>query len=80
MEKFLLNVEEKFVYDFFVVYMDIDIINEKGIELIKDVFMFIDSIENKIDLIKVFGNSWLVGLIMLIGGGMWYNCFDLNEY
>lgn len=60
--------------------MDIDIINEKGIKFIEDVLMLINSIENIIDFIKVFGNSWFVGLSMLIYGGMWYNCLDFNEY
>ena len=80
MEKSSLNAEEKLVHDFFVAYMDTDTINEKGIEPIKDVLTSIDSIENKTDLTKAFGNSWLVGSTTPIGGGMWYNRLDPNEY
>ncbi|WP_334048377.1 M13 family metallopeptidase [Alteromonas gracilis] len=80
MEKSSLNAEEKLVHDFFVAYMDTDTINEKGIEPIKDVLTSIDSIENKTDLTKAFGNSWLVGSSTPIYGGMWYNRLDPNEY
>lgn len=80
MEKSTLNAEEQLVHDFFVAYMDTDTINEKGIAPIEDVLTSIDNIANTKDLTAAFGKSWLVDSTSPIGGGMWYNRLDPNEY
>ncbi len=79
-EKTSLTEEEKLVHDFFQSYMDTETINEKGISPLNDVLASFDNIENTTDLTRAFGNSWLVGSSAPIGGGMWYNQLDPNEY
>lgn len=79
-EKTSLTEEEKLVHDFFQSYMDTETINEKGISPLNDVLASFDNIENTTDLTRAFGNSWLVGSSAPIGGGMWYNRLDPNEY
>ncbi|OJF67404.1 peptidase M13 [Alteromonas sp. V450] len=79
-EKTSLTEEEKLVHDFFQSYMDTETINEKGIGPLSDVLASFDNIENTTDLTRAFGNSWLVGSSAPIGGGMWYNRLDPNEY
>ncbi|WP_334063130.1 M13 family metallopeptidase [Alteromonas genovensis] len=79
-EKETLNADEKLVRDFYVAFMDTETINEKGLSPISDVLNDIDSIENTKDLTAAFGKSWLYGYSAPIGGGMWYNRLDPNEY
>ena len=80
MAKTDLNAEEKLVHDFYKAYMDTDTINAKGIEPINDVLATIANIQNTTDLTKVFGNAWLTGTSTPIGGGLWYNRLDPNQY
>ncbi len=80
MTKDNLNAEEQLVHDFYQAYMDTDTINAKGIAPISDVLNTIDSIENRQDLTKVFGNAWLTGTATPIWAGLWYNRLDPNEY
>ncbi|MAI63426.1 MAG: peptidase M13 [Alteromonas sp.] len=79
-EKENLNADEKLVKDFYVSFMDTDTINEKGIAPISDVLDTINNIESTKDLTAAFGKSWLYGYSTPIGGGMWYNRLDPNEY
>jgi putative endopeptidase len=80
LEKDTLTEDEQLVHDFFVAYMDVDTINEKGISPISDVLSEINQISSKQDLTEVFGNAWLTGASSPITGGMWYNRLDPNEY
>ena len=80
MEKTDLTAEEQLVHDFYVSFMDIDAINEKGITPLNDVLSSIKAIDSTDALTAVFGNGWLTGVSTPIGGGMWYNRLDPNEY
>lgn len=75
-----LNQEEQLVHDFYQSYMDTDALNQKGLAPIEDVLTTISNIQNTKDLTKVFGNAWLTGASTPIGGGLWYNRLDPNEY
>ena len=80
MEKEDLNADEQLVHDFFVSYMDVETLNEKGLTPISDVLSSIDAIASTKDLTEVFGKSWLTGASSPIDTGMWYNRLDPNEY
>lgn len=80
LEKTDLTPEEQLVHDFYVSFMDIDSINEKGITPLNDVLSSIKAIDSTDALTEVFGNGWLTGVSTPIGGGMWYNRLDPNEY
>lgn len=68
-----LIFDEQLVYDFYMVYMDIDIINVKGIVLLMLIIEEINNI-NLVDvLIIFFGKSWLYGINLLFWGGLGYN-------
>lgn len=75
-----LIVEEQLVYDYYKVYMDIEIINVKGIMLINFILIDIDNLLLVKEFIEFFGESWFIGVLVLLYGGLWYNCLDLNEY
>jgi len=79
-EKENLNADEKLVRDFFVSYMDVETINEKGITPIADVLETIKNISNTTELTEVFGKSWLTNTSSPIYSGLWYNRLDPNEY
>lgn len=80
MAKSDLNAEEKLVHDFYKAYMDTETINAKGLQPIQDTLDTIQNIQNTTDLTKVFGNAWLTGTSSPIGGGLWYNRLDPNQY
>jgi len=79
-EKENLNADEKLVRDFFVSFMDVETINEKGLTPIAGVLETIKNISNTTELTEVFGNSWLTDTSSPIGSGLWYNRLDPNEY
>ncbi|RTR39970.1 M13 family peptidase [Shewanella canadensis] len=75
-----LNDEEQLIADFYKSYMDTDTINKLGITPIQGTLDQIAAIESTDDLTKVFGNAWLTGAASPIGGGMWFNRLDPNQY
>ena len=75
-----LSGEEKLIADFYNAYMDTDTINAKGIAPIKPVLDTITNIENVTNLTAVFGDAWLTGAVTPIGGGMWFNRLNPDEY
>jgi putative endopeptidase len=75
-----LSGEEKLIADFYNAYMDTDTINAKGITPIKPVLDTIANIENVTNLTAVFGDAWLTGAVTPIGGGMWFNRLNPDEY
>lgn len=80
MTKTSLTPEEQMVHDFYKAYMDVDSINAKGVAPIADVLTEINAVDNRQKLTKLFGNAWLYGTETPIGGGLWYNRLDPNEY
>jgi len=75
-----LNAEEQMVKDYYNAYMDTETINKRGIDPIKPLLKTISDIKNTDDLTKVFGTAWLTGVSSPLGGGMWFNRLDPNEY
>ncbi|TKB45642.1 M13 family metallopeptidase [Thalassotalea mangrovi] len=75
-----LNAEEQLIADFYNAYMDVETLNALGIKPIEPLLNDISAIENTDQLTKVFGSSWLNGVSAPIGGGMWFNRLDPNEY
>lgn len=75
-----LSGEEKLIADFYNAYMDTETINAKGIDPIKPVLNTIAEIENVTNLTAVFGDAWLTGSVTPIGGGMWFNRLNPDEY
>lgn len=75
-----MNPDEKMVADYYRAYMDTETINAAGISPIQPLLKDISEIANVDDLTKVFGRSWLDGTTSPIGGGMWFNRLDPNEY
>lgn len=75
-----LNAEEQMIHDYYTAYMDVESINQKGIEPITDVLDKISAAKNQEDLTRLFGNAWLYGNSTPIYAGLWYNRLDPNEY
>ncbi|MCZ4339431.1 M13 family metallopeptidase [Shewanella colwelliana] len=75
-----LNSEEQLIADFYHAYMDTETINKLGISPIQSTLDDIAAIKSTDDLTKEFGQSWLVGGSSPIGGGMWFNRLNPNEY
>ncbi|WP_394147276.1 M13 family metallopeptidase [Shewanella atlantica] len=75
-----LSDEEQLIADFYRSYMDTDTINKLGITPIQGTLDQIAAIKSTDDLTKVFGNAWLTGAASPIGGGMWFNRLDPNQY
>lgn len=75
-----LNAEEKMVADFYNAYMDVETLNKKGIEPLKPVLNKIAQVEDTNGLTRVFGSAWLDGTTAPIGGGMWFNRLDPDQY
>ncbi|QYJ86954.1 M13 family metallopeptidase [Shewanella mesophila] len=75
-----LNSEEQLIADFYHAYMDTETINKLGISPIQSTLDDIAAIKSIEDLTKMFGQSWLVGGSSPIGGGMWFNRLNPNEY
>ena len=75
-----LNDEEQLIADFYKSYMDTDTINKLGITPIQATLDQIAAVKSTDDLTKVFGNAWLTGAASPIGGGMWFNRLDPNQY
>ncbi|WP_299808545.1 M13 family metallopeptidase [uncultured Shewanella sp.] len=75
-----LNAEEQLIADFYQAYMDTDTINKLGITPIQGTLDQIGAIKSTDDLTKIFGQSWLTGASSPIGGGMWFNRLDPNQY
>ncbi|WP_137167727.1 M13 family metallopeptidase [Salinimonas lutimaris] len=80
MAKDNLSADEKLVHDFYKAYMDVESINQKGMQPIADVLGKIDNLQNTKQLTHLFGEAWLYGNATPIGGSLWYNRLDPNEY
>ncbi|MCL1041832.1 M13 family metallopeptidase [Shewanella marisflavi] len=75
-----LNAEEQLIANFYKAYMDIDTINKLGISPVQPTLDQIAAIKSTDDLTKVFGNAWLEGISAPIGGGMWFNRLNPDQY
>ncbi|MGI2172158.1 M13 family metallopeptidase [Shewanella sp. MF05960] len=75
-----LTADEQLIADFYHAYMDTDTINKLGITAIQPTLDQINAIKNTDDLTKVFGQAWLTGASSPIGGGMWFNRLDPDQY
>lgn len=75
-----LNKDEQLVADFYQSYMDTETINALGITPIQPTLTQINAIKNTEDLTKVFGEAWLTGTTSPIGGYMWFNRLNPNQY
>lgn len=75
-----LNADEQMVADYYRAYMNTEKINAEGIAPIQPILDEIAAIETVEDLTRLFGRSWLLGTMSPIGGYMWTNRLDPNEY
>lgn len=75
-----LNAEEKLIADFYNSFMDVDTLNQLGVTPIKSLLDEISAVKDTDGLTKVFGQSWLTGTKTPIGGGMWFNRLNPNQY
>lgn len=75
-----LNAEEQLIANFYKAYMDIDTINKLGITPVQPTLDQIAAIKSTDDLTKVFGKAWLEGISAPIGGGMWFNRLNPDQY
>jgi len=75
-----LNADEQLVADFYQSYMDTETINKLGISPIQSTLDQISAVKTTGDLTKVFGQAWLSGAESPIGGYMWFNRLDPNQY
>lgn len=75
-----LNAEEKLIADFYNAFMDVDTLNKLGVTPIKPLLDEINAVNNTDGLTKLFGQSWLTGIKTPIGGGMWFNRLNPNQY
>ncbi|MFC3033045.1 M13 family metallopeptidase [Pseudoalteromonas fenneropenaei] len=75
-----LTGEEKLVADFYAAYMDTETLNKLGTKPLEPLLQEINAIANTDDLTKVFGQAWLTGVKAPLGGGMWFNRLDPNQY
>lgn len=75
-----LSADEQLIADFYHAYMDTDTINKQGISAIQPTLDQISAIDNTDELTGVFGQAWLTGASSPIGGGMWFNRIDPDQY
>ncbi|WP_445774141.1 M13 family metallopeptidase [Shewanella sp.] len=75
-----LTADEQLIADFYHAYMDTDTINKRGISAIQSTLDDINAIKTTDDLTKVFGQGWLTGVSSPLGGGMWFNRLDPDQY
>ncbi len=75
-----LNADEQLVADFYQSYMDTDTINKLGLKPIQSTLEQINAVKSTKDLTKIFGKAWLTGTESPIGGYMWFNRLDPNQY
>jgi putative endopeptidase len=75
-----LNADEQLVADFYQSYMDTDTINKLGLKPIQSTLDQINAVTSTKDLTKIFGKAWLTGTESPIGGYMWFNRLDPNQY
>ena len=75
-----LNADEQLVADFYQAYMDTETINKLGISPIQSTLDQISAVKNTEDLTKIFGDAWLTGTKSPIGGYMWFNRLNPNQY
>ncbi|MCE9679400.1 M13 family metallopeptidase [Shewanella sp. AS1] len=75
-----LNSEEQLIADFYNAYMDTETINKLGITPVQATLDQIAAVKSTDDLTKLFGDSWLLGITTPIGGGMWFNRVDPDQY
>ncbi|MCT8986667.1 M13 family metallopeptidase [Shewanella phaeophyticola] len=75
-----LSADEQLIADFYHAYMDTDTINKQGISAIQPTLDQISAINNTDELTGVFGQAWLTGASSPIGGGMWFNRIDPDQY
>lgn len=75
-----LTPQEQLIADFYNAYMDTETINKLGIDPIQTTLDDIAAIKTTDALTKLFGQAWLVGTSSPIGGGMWFNRLDPDQY
>ncbi|HBY86916.1 MAG TPA: peptidase M13, partial [Colwellia sp.] len=75
-----LNADEQLVADFYQAYMDTETVNKLGISPIQSTLDQISAVKNTEDLTKIFGEAWLTGAKSPIGGYMWFNRLNPNQY
>lgn len=75
-----LTAEEQMIADFYNAFMDVETINKKGISPIKGLLDQVAAVKTTDDLTTLFGQAWLNGVSSPIGGGMWFNRLDPNQY
>lgn len=75
-----LTPQEQLIADFYNAYMDTETINKLGIAPIQTTLDDIAAIKTTDALTKLFGQAWLVGTSSPIGGGMWFNRLDPDQY
>nr|WP_136249924.1 M13 family metallopeptidase [Ningiella ruwaisensis] len=74
------TLEQELIANFYTAYMDVEAVNEKGITPIKPMLEDIQSIDDKTDLTRAFGNAWLTGTNTPIAGGLGFNRLNPDEY
>lgn len=75
-----LNADEQMVANYYRAYMDTETINALGISPIQPILAEISNLEDVKGLTTLMGRAWLDGTTSPIGGGMWFNRLDPNEY
>jgi putative endopeptidase len=75
-----LSSDEQMIANFYNAYMDIDVINAKGLQPIEPTLQKINDIDSVIELTAVFGNAWLTGVSSPINAGLGFNRLDPNAY
>lgn len=75
-----VNLEEGLIADYYNAYMDVESINEKGIQPIQSMLNEIAAIQTIEDLTKVFGSAWLMNTNTPIGAGLGANRLDPDRY
>jgi putative endopeptidase len=75
-----LSADEQLISNFYQAYMDTNSINKLGIQPIQPTLDQIKAIKTTKQLTEVFGEAWLSGTKSPIGGYMWFNRLDPNQY
>ena len=74
------NLEQQLISDFYSAYMNVELLNEKGIKPILPMINDILAMENLDDLARMFGHSWKTGASTPIGAGLAFDRLDPNVY
>ncbi|TMM43106.1 M13 family metallopeptidase [Colwellia ponticola] len=75
-----LTADEQLIADFYQAYMDTATINKLGISPIQPTLDKISAAQTTQDLTEIFGKAWLTGTKSPIGGYMWFNRLNPNQY